>query len=104
CACASRNLFPDPVFTEPSGFPELDGAAVKVAKANRYLPGTDGGQPMAESCVKFKVKFVIKAEYISRPSRALKRRFAFLSSRKSWKTLLQTLLLSIIPTVFRPCG
>ena len=32
------------------------------------------------------------------------RRFAFLSSRKSWKTLLLTLLLSIIRTVLRPCG
>jgi protein TonB len=62
CVGASGKLVREPVVTETSGFPELDGAAVKVAKANRYLPGTDGGQPMAESCVKFKVKFVIKAE------------------------------------------
>ena len=62
CVGASGKLVREPVVTDTSGFPELDGAAVKVAKANRYLPGTDGGQPMAESCVKFKVKFVIKAE------------------------------------------
>jgi len=62
CVGANGRLVREPVVTETSGFPELDGAAVKVAKANRYFPGTDNGAPMAESCVKFKVKFVIKAE------------------------------------------
>ncbi len=63
-ACVGPNgrLVREPVVTETSGFPELDGAAVKVAKANRYSPATEGGTALPESCVKFKVKFVIKAE------------------------------------------
>lgn len=63
-ACVGPNgrLVREPVVTETSGFPELDGAALKVAKANRYTPGSEGGSPLPESCVKFKVKFVIKAE------------------------------------------
>jgi protein TonB len=63
-ACVGPNgrLVREPVVTETSGFPELDGAAVKVAKANRYTPASEGGTALPESCVKFKVKFVIKAE------------------------------------------
>ena len=63
-ACVGPNgrLVREPVITETSGFPELDGAAVKVAKANRYTPAMEGGTALPESCVKFKVKFVIKAE------------------------------------------
>ena len=61
-ACVGPNgkLLRDPVVTDTSGFPDLDGAAVKVARANRYAPGTDNGQPLPESCMKFKVKFVLK--------------------------------------------
>jgi protein TonB len=62
CVGANGRLVREPVVTETSGFPELDVAAVKVAKANRYTPGTEGGSPMPESCVSFRVKFVIKAE------------------------------------------
>src|SRR6186713_2666052 len=62
CVGANGRLVREPVITETSGFPELDGAAVKVAKANRYSPGTENGAAVPESCVKFKVKFVIKAE------------------------------------------
>jgi protein TonB len=63
-ACVGPNgrLVREPVITETSGFPELDGAAVKVAKANRYSPAMEAGTALPESCVKFKVKFVIKAE------------------------------------------
>ena len=63
-ACVGPNgrLVREPVITETSGLPELDGAAVKVAKANRYTPAMEGGTALPESCVKFKVKFVIKAE------------------------------------------
>jgi protein TonB len=63
-ACVGPNgrLVREPVVTETSGFPELDGAAVKVAKANRYTPAMEAGTALPESCVKFKVKFVIKAE------------------------------------------
>jgi len=61
-ACIGPNgrLLREPVITDTSGFPDLDGAAIKVAKATRYAPGTEGGSAMAESCVKFKVKFVLK--------------------------------------------
>jgi protein TonB len=62
CVGANGRLVREPVVTETSGFPELDVAAVKVAKASRYSPATDGGTALPESCVKFKVKFVIKAE------------------------------------------
>ncbi len=63
-ACVGPNgrLVREPVITETSGFPEFDGAAVKVAKANRYTPASENGTALPESCVKFKVKFVIKAE------------------------------------------
>jgi TonB family protein len=60
CVTANGRLAREPVVTETSGFPELDGAAIKVAKANRYTPATEGGTPLPESCVKFKVKFVMK--------------------------------------------
>jgi len=60
CVGPKGQLLRDPVVTDTSGFPDLDGAAVKVAKATRYAPGTDNGSAMAESCIKFKVKFVLK--------------------------------------------
>jgi protein TonB len=61
-ACVGPNgrLLRDPVVTDTSGFPDLDGAAVKVAKATRYAAGTEAGSALAESCIKFKVKFVLK--------------------------------------------
>jgi protein TonB len=61
-ACVGPNgrLLREPVVTDTSGFPDLDGAAVKVAKATRYAPGTEAGTALAESCIKFKVKFVLK--------------------------------------------
>jgi len=48
------------VVTDTSGFPDLDSAAVKVAKATRYAAGTENGSALPESCIKFKVKFVLK--------------------------------------------
>ena len=61
-ACVGPNgrLLRDPVVTDTSGFPDLDGAAVKVAKATRYAAGTENGSALPESCIKFKVKFVLK--------------------------------------------
>jgi periplasmic protein TonB len=61
-ACVGPNgrLLRDPVITDTSGFPELDAAAVKVAKASRYTAGSDGGSALTESCVSFRVKFVLK--------------------------------------------
>jgi TonB family protein len=61
-ACVGPNgkLLREPVVTDTSGFPDLDGAAIKVAKANRYSPASEGGSALPESCIKFKVKFVLK--------------------------------------------
>ena len=61
CVGSNGRLLRDPVVTDTSGFPDLDSAAVKVAKATRYAAGTaEGGSAMTESCIKFKVKFVLK--------------------------------------------
>jgi periplasmic protein TonB len=61
-ACVGPNgrLLRDPVVTDTSGFPDLDSAAVKVAKATRYAAGQENGSALPESCIKFKVKFVLK--------------------------------------------
>jgi periplasmic protein TonB len=63
-ACVGPNgrLLREPVVTETSGYPELDVAAIQVAKNSRYTAATEGGAAVDESCVKFKVKFVIKSE------------------------------------------
>jgi periplasmic protein TonB len=62
-ACVGPNgrLLREPVVTDTSGFPDLDAASVKLAKAMRFAAGTENGSPVAESCVKFKVKFILKA-------------------------------------------
>jgi TonB family protein len=59
CVGADSKLLREPEIVESSGFPQLDDAAIKVAKANRYAAGTENGVPLRESCIKFKVKFVI---------------------------------------------
>ena len=60
CVGPTGKLLRDPVVTDTSGFPDLDSAAVKVARANRYSPAQENGSAMPESCIKFKVKFVLK--------------------------------------------
>jgi protein TonB len=60
CVGPGGKLLREPVVTDTSGFPDLDGAAIKVAKATRYASGTDNGTALPESCIKFKVKFVLK--------------------------------------------
>jgi protein TonB len=62
CVGPTGRLLREPVVTETSGYPELDGAAVRVAKASRYTAAKENGVALDESCVKFKVKFVIKSE------------------------------------------
>lgn len=58
CVDPSGKLLREPAITETSGFPDLDDAAIKVAKATRYAPGTKNGAALPESCMKFKIKFV----------------------------------------------
>jgi protein TonB len=60
CVDAKGRVIGDPKVVISSGFSRLDEGAVKLAKAGRYQPGTTGGQPQAESCVSFRVKFEIK--------------------------------------------
>lgn len=48
----------EPEITDSSGFPDLDGAAIKVAKAMRFGAAVKDGAALPESCIKFKVKFV----------------------------------------------
>jgi len=60
CVGPKGTLLREPVVTDTSGFPDLDMAAIKVAKATRYAPGTDAGSALPESCIKFKVKCVLK--------------------------------------------
>jgi hypothetical protein len=59
-ACGSSTsdaLLREPEITDPSGFPKLDEAAIKAAKAMRYAAAVEDGAALAESCIKFKVKF-----------------------------------------------
>lgn len=59
CVDASGALLREPEIVMTSGFPELDAAAIKVAKASKYAAGLEQGVPRPESCIKFKVKFVL---------------------------------------------
>ncbi len=68
CVGPSGALLGEPVITENSGFPDLDAAAIRVAKAMRYAPGRDGGVPAQESCIKFKVKFSQSSNEAAAPS------------------------------------
>jgi len=58
CVGPSGKLLREPEITDTSGFPELDGAAIHAAKDTRYAAAIQDGAPMAESCIKYKVKFV----------------------------------------------
>jgi hypothetical protein len=60
CVGPDNQLLREPTVAVTSGFPELDAAAIKVAKATRYAAGTENGVPPPESCIRFKVKFVLK--------------------------------------------
>jgi TonB family protein len=57
CVDATGKLLRDPVITTTSGFPDIDAAAIEVAKAVEYAAGTENGAPLSESCVKFKIQF-----------------------------------------------
>jgi TonB family protein len=57
CVGPSGALSKEPQITSPSGFPDLDAAAIRVAKAMRYAAGLENGAPAPESCISFKVKF-----------------------------------------------
>jgi TonB family protein len=45
---------------QSSGIAEVDAAALEVAQASRYSPGTTKGKSQDQSCVDFRVKFAVK--------------------------------------------
>ena len=47
------------VVTQTSGFPDLDDAVIRIAKATRYAAGTRDGTALPESCLTFKVNFAL---------------------------------------------
>jgi protein TonB len=60
-ACVGTNgrLAEAPTIAQSSGVPALDDGAIKLAKAGRYIPGTEDGKPVA-ACFTFRVKFELK--------------------------------------------
>lgn len=60
CVDAKGKLLREATVRTSSGYPKLDEAAVKMARAGRYTPGTLDGQPLPESCVPLKVTFKLK--------------------------------------------
>jgi TonB family protein len=60
CVGPTGKLLREPVVTDSSGFPDLDGAAIKVAKATRYAPAKENGVALPESCLRYKIKFLPK--------------------------------------------
>jgi len=60
CVGPDGQLLREPTVAMTSGYPDLDAAAIKVAKATRYAAATENGSPLPESCLKFKIKFVLK--------------------------------------------
>jgi hypothetical protein len=59
CVGPTGELLRDPEVVVSSGFTDIDAAAIKIAKNSRYSAATEKGVPLPESCLKFKVKFVI---------------------------------------------
>jgi TonB family protein len=57
CVGSSGQVLREPTILETSGFPDLDHAAINVAKATRYAAGTENGSPLSESCIEFKILF-----------------------------------------------
>jgi TonB family protein len=57
CVGPRGRLLREPVIAETSGFPDLDAAALKVAKATRYAAGKQDDIVLPESCLKFKIDF-----------------------------------------------
>jgi protein TonB len=59
CIGPNGKLTEEPTVSQSSGSARLDEAAIKYAKAGRYINGTVDGQPTTD-CVVFRVKFELK--------------------------------------------
>lgn len=60
-ACVGTNgrLTEEPTIVESSGSARLDEGAIKLAKAGRYVPGTEDGKPVP-MCFVFRIKFELR--------------------------------------------
>jgi protein TonB len=60
CVGPTGKINGEPTIAGSSGVEALDQGAIKLAKAGRYIPATENGQPLPESCISFAVKFELK--------------------------------------------
>ncbi len=60
-ACVGPNgrLTEEPTVVQSSGSPRLDEGAIRLAKAGRYIPGTEDGKPTTQ-CFVFRIKFELR--------------------------------------------
>jgi TonB family protein len=56
CLKANGELAATPTVVESSGSARLDEGAINLARAGRYIPGTDDGESVA-SCLTFRIRF-----------------------------------------------
>jgi periplasmic protein TonB len=57
CINASGKLAGAPAVEKSAGSSRLDDGAISYAKAARYVPGTDDGKPLDNSCFSYNVRF-----------------------------------------------
>jgi protein TonB len=56
CVGANSKLTAAPTIAQSSGSPRLDEGALNLAKAGRYIAGSDDGKPI-DACFDFRIKF-----------------------------------------------
>jgi periplasmic protein TonB len=56
CVGANSKLTAAPTIAQSSGSPRLDEGALNLAKAGRYVAGSDDGKPI-DACFDFRIKF-----------------------------------------------
>jgi len=56
CVGANSKLTAAPTIAQSSGSARLDDGALNLAKAGRYVPGSDDGKPI-DGCFDFRIKF-----------------------------------------------
>jgi protein TonB len=56
CVGANSKLTAAPTISQSSGSPRLDEGALNLAKAGRYIAGSDDGKPI-DACFDFRIKF-----------------------------------------------
>jgi TonB family protein len=67
CVDSTGKLLREPVVAISSGFQELDGAAIQVAKDSRYRPGTRNGTALPESCIEMPITFRTQTTFPDSP-------------------------------------